>query len=100
MVVRFFATIRNLTRVKEIEWGEPTPTLGELLRLLSDRYGTEFQRWVLDGENLGGSVMVVINGDDARHQAGLATRLVPTDVVSIFPIMAGGKPAQGALPDL
>jgi hypothetical protein len=35
--------------------------------------------------------MVVINGDDARHQAGLATRLVPTDVVSIFPIMAGGS---------
>jgi hypothetical protein len=45
---------------------------------------------VLDGENLGGSVMVVINGEDARHQAGLETCLAPTDVVSIFPIMAGG----------
>jgi molybdopterin synthase sulfur carrier subunit len=90
MVIRFFASIRNITGEKEIERAEPTPTLGELLRLLSDRYGPEFQRWVLDGENLGGSVMVVINGDDARHQAGLATRLAPTDVVSIFPIMAGG----------
>ncbi len=90
MVIRFFASIRNITGVKEIEWDEPTPTLGELLRLLSDRYGPEFRRWVLDGEDLGGSVMVVINGDDARHQAGLATRLAPTDVVSILPIMAGG----------
>ena len=90
MLIRFFASIRNVTKDKEIEWGLPTPTLGELLRLLSERYGPEFRHWVLDGENFGGSVMVVINGDDARHQAGLATRLAPTDVVSIFPIMAGG----------
>ncbi len=90
MLIRFFASIRNITGVKEIEWAEPTPTLGELLRLLSDRYGPEFRRWVLDGENLGGSVMVVINGDDARHQGGCETRLGSTDVVSILPIMAGG----------
>jgi MoaD family protein len=90
MVIRFFASIRNITGVKEIEWDEPTPTLGDLFRLLSDRYGPEFRRWVLDGEDLGGSVMVVVNGNDARHQAGLETRLSATDVVSIFPIMAGG----------
>jgi len=90
MVVRFFASIRNITGAKEIECGEPAPTLGDLLRLLSDRYGPEFRRWVLDGEELGGSVMVVVNGNDARHQAGLATQLVETDVISIMPIMAGG----------
>jgi molybdopterin synthase sulfur carrier subunit len=90
MVIRFFASIRNVTNAKEIDWEHSTPTLGELLCLLSDRYGPEFRRWVLEGENLGGSVMVVINGEDARHQAGLETRLAPTDVVSIFPIMAGG----------
>lgn len=90
MVIRFFASIRNSTGVKEVEWGEPTPTLGELLRVLADRYGPDFRHWVLDGESLGSSVMVVINGEDARHQAGLDTRLAATDVVSIFPIMAGG----------
>ena len=77
MVIRFFASIRNVTNVKEIDWEHSTPTLGELLCLLSDSYGPEFRRWVLEGENLGGSVMVVINGDDARHRAGLATRLAP-----------------------
>ena len=91
MVIRFFASIRNITNAKEIDWEHSTPTLGKLLCLLSDRYGPDFRRWVLEGENLGGSVMVVINGDDARHQAGLETRLAPTDVVSIFPIMAGGR---------
>ena len=91
MVVRFFASIRNITGVKEIEWAEAVRTLGDLLRLLSDRYGPEFRRWVFEGEGLGGSVMVVVNGNDARHQAGLATELVPTDVVSILPMMAGGR---------
>lgn len=90
MVVRFFASIRTLTREKEFVCDQPAPTLGDLLRLLSDRYGPEFRRWVLEGEELGGSVMVVVNGNDARHQAGLATMLAPTDVVSILPIMAGG----------
>jgi MoaD family protein len=91
MVIRFFASIRNITSVKEIEWDDPTPTLGELLRRLSDRYGPEFRRWVLEDEDLGGSIMVVINGEDARHQGGLATQLAATDVVSILPIMAGGS---------
>jgi sulfur-carrier protein len=92
MVVRFFASIRTVTGVKGIEWIEPVSTLGELLRLLSDRYGTEFHRWVLDGEALGSSVMVVINGEDARHHGGLDIALSSTDVVSILPIMAGGSP--------
>ncbi len=91
MVIRFFASIRNITGVKEIEWGEPTATLGELLRLLSDRYGPEFRHWVLEGESLGNSVMVVINGSDARHRAGLETPLLASDVVSLLPIMAGGS---------
>jgi MoaD family protein len=99
MVIRFFASIRNITGVREIEWGEPAPMLGDLLRLLSDRYGPEFRRWVLEGEDLGGSVMVVVNGNDARHQAGLATHLAATDVVSILPIMAGGKETSRALSD-
>jgi sulfur-carrier protein len=90
VVVRFFASMRNITGVKETEWSEPAPTLGALLRLLSDRYGPEFRRWVFDGEELGGSILVVVNGNDARHQAGLATPLAATDVVSILPIMAGG----------
>lgn len=90
MIIRFFATIRSLTKEKEIVWDQPAPTLGDLLRLLSDRYGPEFRRWVLEDESLGGSILVVVNGNDARHHGGLGTPLATTDVVSIFPIMAGG----------
>jgi MoaD family protein len=97
MMIRFFASIRTITGVKEIEWGGPAPTLGDLLEQLADRYGPGFRRWVLGGEGLGDSVMVVVNGTDARHKAGLATQLAPTDVVSILPIMAGGCRANGGL---
>ena len=43
MMIRFFASIRNVTGVKEIEWGEPAATLGELLYSLSERYGPDFR---------------------------------------------------------
>jgi MoaD family protein len=90
MLIRFFAGVRSVTGVQQIEWEEPADTLGELLHRLADRYGPEFHRWVLDDEALGGAVMVVVNGDDVRPRAGLRTRLAPTDVISILPVMAGG----------
>jgi sulfur-carrier protein len=95
VVIRFFASIRNITGVKEIKWGELTPTLGELLRLLSERYGPQFRRWVLDDERMGNSVLVLVNGEDVRHGAGLCTPLHPEDVVSILPMMVGGSLGQG-----
>jgi len=96
MQIRFFASIRSVTGVREIEWEEPTLILGELLHRLAEGYGPEFRRWVLDGDDLGASVMIIINGEDARHRGGVETRLAPTDVISILPIMAGGNLAVEA----
>jgi MoaD family protein len=91
MVVRFFASLREITQAKELQWDPCPSTLGELLRRLSERYGPRFPRWVFDGEALGNSVLVVINGRDARHCGGLETRLASADVISILPMMAGGN---------
>lgn len=90
MVIRFFGSVRSVTGATELEADHAPATLGELLHLLSDQYGSEFRRWVLDGEELSGSILIVVNGDDVRHRAGLATPLAAGDVVSILPIMAGG----------
>jgi MoaD family protein len=92
VIVRFFASIRDITREKEIEWGAPAPTLGALLHQLSDRYGPGFRGWVLDGERLGDAAIVLVNGQDARHQDGVNTKLAPQDVIAILPMMAGGAP--------
>ncbi len=91
MHIRFFATIRRCTGVAELRWDEPTATVGELLKALSDRYGPEFRRWVLDGDDLGKVVLVVINGHDARHHGGIDARLQADDTVAIFPSIAGGR---------
>ena len=90
MQIRFFATIREITGVSEIRWDEPTATLGELLRVLSARYGPAFRRWVLENDDLGKTVLVVINGHDSRHQGGIGTPLHPDDTIAIFPAIAGG----------
>ena len=89
--IRFFATIREITGVGEIRWDEPTATLGELLRALSARYGPTFHRWVLEKDDLGKTVLVVINGHDSRHQGGINAPLHPDDAIAIFPAIAGGS---------
>ncbi len=94
MQVRFFATIRQCVGVSAIQWDEPTTTLGELLEKLSVRYGPTFRRWVLEKNELGKTVIVVINGHDSRHHGGVDALLHPEDTIAIFPVIAGGRPRQ------
>ena len=91
MQIRFFATIRECTGVSEIRWDEPAATLGELLHTLSERYGPTFRRWVLERDDLGKTVIVVINGHDSRHEGGINASLHPDDMIAIFPAIAGGE---------
>ncbi len=91
MQVRFFATIREITREKEIRWDGPALELDGLLHGLSARYGVEFAKWCWDGRELGKAIIILVNGRDVRHLGGLDTRLDPDDVVSVFPMIAGGS---------
>lgn len=91
MKIRYFATIREFTRTKESQRNQPACLLGELLRTLSAQYGRNFEDWVLNGNNdLGPHIIILVNGCDVRHLAGINTLLQPDDVVSIFPAIAGG----------
>ncbi len=91
MQIRFFATIRECTGASEIRWDEPAATLGDLLHALSARYGPAFRRWVLEQDDLGKAVVVVLNGHDARHHGGINAVLHPDDTIAIFPTIAGGR---------
>jgi MoaD family protein len=90
VVVRFFATLRNVTGQVEVEWDAPAADLGELLEALAQSYGPAFRRAVLTGERLGPTVMVLVNGHDARLAGGAEAPLAPDDEISIFPPLAGG----------
>jgi sulfur-carrier protein len=83
--------VRNLTNnQQELRWERPTETLADLLRALSARYGVAFERRLFEGDSLSPTIIILVNGRDTRHLAGLATPLTPDDVVAIFPMVAGG----------
>ena len=91
MEIRYFATIRDITGESKLQWKEPATTLSKLLCDLCARYDRRFRSWVLDGDDLGAAIIILINGRDARHLNGINTPLQPDDTVSIFPMVAGGQ---------
>ena len=87
--VEFFATIRELTGEKEITV-EKTAAMGDLLRLLFQRYGAPLKEKIFDGEELSEDVTILVNGMHIASTGGLETPLSDGDEVAIFPIVGGG----------
>ena len=91
MEIRYFAHLREITRVKEHTWETPPDRLGDLLTALSRRFGPSFQRWVLEPDGrLSELSIILVNGRDSRELRGLDTPLKPDDIIAIFPPVAGG----------
>ncbi len=71
-------------------------TLRELLRLLSERHGSDFRDHVfVDGETLSGEILILIDGLNALGLGGLETPLVgdtgpEVEVGFLGPIPVGG----------
>jgi molybdopterin synthase sulfur carrier subunit len=89
MKIRYFATLRDVTHRTEEDWTPPEATVGDLLRDLVRRYGTGFERLVLENGKLRFS-LVLVNGQDVREQQGLQTPLAPDDTVVMIPPVGGG----------
>jgi molybdopterin synthase sulfur carrier subunit len=90
MKIEYFAVLRDAAHKREEEWTAPAATLGDLLRGLIDRYGHEFEKWLLKDGKLSCMAAVFVDGKDARHLQGLETPLHPDAEVVIFPPVAGG----------
>ena len=91
MKVKFFATYRDYTRCKEEDIPAPVD-VWTLLVDISERYGQLLKAKLLtpDGSEIGCDTIVLVNGRNIHHLDGKATKLTETDVVSIFPVVAGG----------
>ena len=90
MKVKFFATFRDITHCKD----EDVPAPGdvwELLQSLGDRY-PGFRAKLIDpgGAEVHEEAIVLVNGRNITFLDGKGTHLCEADVVSLFPVVAGG----------
>ena len=90
MKLKFFATYRPITHCKELDIPVQKNVLA-LLQMLVARY-PDFADKLLDpsGTELGPEAIVFVNGRHIQHLDGVDTKLVDEDVVSLFPLVAGG----------
>lgn len=91
MEIKYFATLRDITKAKEEYLSVSIRTLEELIQFLCKKYGKSFAKWVSSEDGGFGSLSIfLINGIDYRSLNGLQTELKDTDIISIFPPLAGG----------
>ncbi len=90
MLVKYFADIRKLSRREQQTVQEAAPTVRRLLEELSDAHGAAFRNRVFEQGGLSSTLIVLVNGRNVEHLAGIETPLGPDDVVAIFPMVAGG----------
>ena len=91
MKVKFFATFREFTNRKEEDITAPSD-IWALLCDLSKRYGAAFEAKLIspDGSEIHCDTIILVNGRNIHHLDGKDTKLKETDVVSVFPVVAGG----------
>jgi len=91
MKVKFFATFREFTRCKEEDIPAP-PDIWTLLSDLGERYGAAFSAKLFtpDGNEIGEETIILLNGRNIIYIDGKNTSIADSDVVSIFPVVAGG----------
>lgn len=89
MNVKFFANMRDITKTKEIDF-EYSDTVDLLLHKLCDKYGNAFTRKVFIENELSNEIIILVNGRHIVHLDGINTHLNENDVISIFPVVAGG----------
>ncbi len=92
MKVNFYATLRDITGAKTVEFDDPgCTTVRRLIDEMVARYPALREKLLQESGDLWGHVHIFINGRDARFLEGeLNTEILPTDVVSVFPAVGGG----------
>lgn len=93
IVIKFFASLRQLTGVKELEKEiDPGTTIFSLLQGLCRTYPRLLEEVFEDKENghLQPSIIILLNGRNIKFLDGIQSKLTNSDVIAIFPPTAGG----------
>ena len=88
--MKFFATVREVTGVKNLEMD--VETIREVLDSLQVTFGERFTQTVIDPEtgNLKQFFSCMVNGKRIELLDSYDTKLVDNDAVALFPPVGGG----------
>jgi molybdopterin synthase sulfur carrier subunit len=91
MIIKFFATYRDLTGLRETDIPAPA-TVWDLVVGLAEVYGEPVAERMLNAarDDLGRDLILLVNGVNIVHKQGKETPLSESDLVVIFPMVAGG----------
>ena len=81
--VKFFATLRDITGLREIEV-KGVGNIRELLNILYEKFGDKFKREIEEKN------MILVNGHNILDLEGYDTKIDEGDEVAIFPPVGGG----------
>jgi len=88
--IRFSSALNNITKTRETTLELGDTTVKDVLDNLIGQFGEEFERRMLDNGELRRFVNLYVNGEDVRHEEGLATKVTDSDEISILPAVSGG----------
>ena len=91
MIVKFFATYRQITNCKATDV-PVQPDVWALANFLGERYGDGIKKklFTADGKDFGDDAIILVNGRNIQYLKWKDTPLAESDAVSIFPLVAGG----------
>jgi len=93
VVVKFFATLREITEKKEekVKIAE-NATLGSLIEELSQKYGSAFTYYIYEKgkRSVNPTLQFLIDGINVNTLNGFKTKLKNGSIVAIIPPVGGG----------
>ncbi|MFX0210331.1 MAG: ubiquitin-like small modifier protein 1 [Candidatus Hodarchaeota archaeon] len=91
VIVKFFASFRDITGQKQIEMPINEPIkLQQVLNRLFAIYGEDLRNSILENDQLRHLVKIFVNGRSIRWLTQLDTPIHEGDTIAIFPPIGGG----------
>jgi molybdopterin synthase sulfur carrier subunit len=89
--VRYFTILREITEKREEDlFVEDRAKVGEILDLLTERYGDEFSDYLFEKEGLRSHIQILLNGTNILTLDGFETELDAESTLAIVPPVGGG----------
>jgi molybdopterin synthase sulfur carrier subunit len=91
VTVRFFATFKQITNQREIEYSiEKGATIQQLLNVVFNQFQTLRDKIFDENNELRPWIHILRNGRNIKFLNGIETKITNGDVMALFPPVAGG----------